>query len=200
VSVTRCGLEMIHEPHPHPAGDCDGQPMVTPDLAPGGPVAKLYTVSTTPVPWNWAGLTLIQARELRELIDGFVADYNRAFAVKDGELVPACWPLHEGLARELAAFYAQWVHVFQSGLATPENAMHWYDRWLPGFRTRLPGWLGAHEKCNPTVGHRENWNQAAAKVEAATRPTPMTPTAFEAAVEDALLSYTSSPATLDKAD
>lgn len=200
MTVTRCGLDLEHEPHEHRLGSCDGHVLDVPDVKPGDPVAKFYVVSGVPVAWNWASLSLAQARELRKLLDAFVADYNRAYAVKDGELIPACWPLHEGLARELAAFYAQYVHVHQSGLSTPENAMHWYDRWLPGFRTRLPGWLGASEKCNPTVGHRPSWNQAANKLSAATRPGSMGLREFEDAVEAALLAYTTSSAQLDKVD
>lgn len=199
MSAFRCGLDLEHEPHEHPQGHCDGKAMVTPDREPGGPVTDLYVVSGLEIPWNWASLTLPQARELRDLLDTFVHHhYNPVYAVKVGELIPACWPLHPGLAHELPAFYAQWVYVHQSGLADAEKAMHWHDRWLPGFRTRLPGWLGSSDavRCNPTVGHRANWNEAADKVADAAKPRGVD--GFDDAVENALLGYTRSPAQLTK--
>lgn len=164
----RCGLEIAHEPHEHWQGHCDGQP-VDPALVagPSVPIATLYSATAHPRPWTWASLTLGQARELTEQLDRFAEHHNRSYVVDDRHLILACWPQHPGLAHELAALYGTWVTAFCSGLASPELAMGWFDRWLPGFHARLPHWYGVGtEVCRPGQ-HVAKWNPAAGKLLAA---------------------------------
>lgn len=199
MSAVRCGLDLEHEPHEHPGGSCDGHVMDLPELQPGDPVAKLFTVTGTPVAFSWASLTLSQARELRELLDNFVVHYNATYAVEQAEVIPACWPLHPGLAHELAALYALHVHLFQSGLSGPDGAAGWFERWLPRFQERMPHWLGvASARCNPNVGHREEWSPVVREKLLPASFVGMDRREFDDAVEDALYNYTRSAAHLDK--
>lgn len=189
MNVVRCGLDLDHEEHEHPLGHCDGKALDLPELQPGDPVDKLFTRAGVPLAWSWSTLTLTQARELRELLDKFVARYNATWAVLTSELIPACWPLHPGLADELAVLHAVHVHLFESALAPATDAAGWFSRTLPEFQERLPRWLGdSASRCNPTVGHRPDWAPAARQLPA--DHTGMDRNELAEAVDDALLSYT----------
>ncbi len=135
------------------------------------PLAALYGAKGGSRPWTWASLTRGQARELVALLDRFADHYNRTYVVDDRFLILGCWPLHPGLAHELAALYGTWVAAFDHPHPTAEAAAFWLDRWLPGFQHRLPGWYGVgSEVCRPGL-HLDDWNPAAAKLtEAAHRP------------------------------
>jgi hypothetical protein len=168
--VERCGKEEPHDEHAHWRGHCDGQP-VDPTLTahPGVPIATLYGAQGHPRPWTWSSLTVGQARDLVEQLDRFVEHYNATYVVKDAHLVLGCWPLHPGLAHELATLYAAWVGAFCSGSSLPEIAHGWHDRWLPGFQARVRDWFGVGtEYCYPGT-HIETWNPAAFKIKAAAK-------------------------------
>lgn len=198
LGFVRCGLEMEHEAHPHPGGQCDGQVDTAPALEAGDPLAKAFLLSAAPRPWTWSSLTTGQAEELRELLDRFVTYYNDTFAIADPELIPACWPLHPALAHELAALYSVWVHAFQSGLAPADQAMSFYDRWLPGFQARLASRLLGTNSMRCTPGnHRADWNPAAKKQGQSTK-TGIDPDQFDGQVADALGAYVANPAHLEK--
>lgn len=196
--VVRCGLDMIHEEHEHPLGYCDGNVIDPASAAPGDDIRKAFVVSAVARPANWASLTLTQARDLRELIDSFVTHYNQTYAVVESEIIPACWPLHPGLAHELAALYALWVHLFQSGLAPADQVMGWHDRWLPGFQTRLAGHLLGTNTMRCTPGrHRSSWNAAAAKIDLEATRTGLEPERLAEMTDDALRAYVGNPAHLE---
>lgn len=190
----RCGLDRDHDPHEHWQGHCDGQ-AVDPALVagPAVPVATLYGAVGHPRPWTWSSLTLGQAKDLREQLDRFADHHNRTYVVDDKHLILACWPLHPGLAHELAALYGTWVTAFASGLSSAELAMGWHDRWLPGFHERLPHWYGiGSEACRPG-DHVAKWNPAEAKISVAgwLSEDP------QGRIEDAIRGLVDNPAYLD---
>lgn len=196
VPLARCGKEEMHLDHEHPAGWCDGGPTDPVEANPGVPLAgsAVYPGLTAhPRPWAWASLTVAQARDLRAQLDRFVAFYNATLVVEDKHLVLGCWPLHPGLAHDLAALHAVWVEAMMTAGGGPQQASAFYDRWLPGFQHRLPRWYGINtEVCKPGR-HREDWNPSAAKrAEAGKR------TASDVEVEDAVRALVGNPAHMNE--
>lgn len=166
--VERCGKPEWHDAHEHWRGHCDGEPVATEETGhPGVPIATLYGATAHPRPWSWATLTSGQARELVGQLDRFADHHNATYVVNDKHLILGCWPLHPGLAHELAALYGAWVTAFSGGLSSAELALAWHDRWLPGFHDRLPGWYGVGtDVCRPGQ-HVDGWNPATAKLKLA---------------------------------
>lgn len=166
----RCGKDTVHDGHETWQGWCDGLP-ADPALAnPGVPLQSVLAdlVTAHPRPWSWSSLTLSQAKELRTALDEFAEHYNRTYVVDDSLLVLSCWPLHPGLAHELAALYGSWLHAFLSGFSSGETAMAWHERWLTGFQSRISHWYGiGTDKCRPGM-HVADWNPAAKKLKDAT--------------------------------
>lgn len=102
---------------------------------------------------------------LSQVLVEWVIDYNRNFVVRESQLIPWCWPAHPGLAREIAATYAHWMHVFHSAGGSAEGATAFYDRTLPGFQDRVPRWLGAHGDACRAGNHAGDWNSLTLKIE-----------------------------------
>ena len=171
--VERCGKPEWHDAHEHWRGHCDGEPVATEETGhPGVPIATLYGAAAHPRPWAWASLTSGQARELVERLDLFAEHHNATYVVNDAHLILGCWPLHPGLAHELAVLYALWVDATSGpGALAPDKLGAWHDRWLPGFHDRLPRWYGlGSDVCRPGR-HEDRWNPATAKLkDAAKRP------------------------------
>ena len=93
-------------------------------------------------PWSWAALTLAERSSLAKSIDDYVGYYNEAFAISPNELIPPCWPLHAGLAAELAAHFWLWVSTHAEPTARPESAVAFYEIHLPRFRQHVTKLLG----------------------------------------------------------
>ncbi|WP_153505064.1 hypothetical protein [Cumulibacter manganitolerans] len=114
-------------------------------------------------PWSWDSLTPeLTAAQSRALV-AWVLDYNENFVVRSSHLIPQCWPIHRGLAREIAATYSHWMAVFHHPTATPSDATYFYDRVLPPFQDRISRWLGPHaEKCQAGT-HDAGWDKDVAE-------------------------------------
>lgn len=110
-------------------------------------------------PWSWDSLTPeLTSAESRALV-AWVLDYNENFVVRSTQLIPACWPIHPGLAREIAATYSHWMAAFHHPKATPSDATYFYDRTLPPFQDRISRWLGPHgERCQ-AGSHDPDWDK-----------------------------------------
>ena len=167
----RCGLDLEHEQHEHDGGMCDGGISAPPATGPTRFIDLFPGTSPLPHPWHWSSLTTDQATELVEQLEVFAAHYNATYVVDERLILLGCWPLHPGLAAELASLYAQYVTAHQGAMATAETSLYWHDRWLVGFQQRLPNWYGGNTGCRPG-DHKPNWNPALARLaEAAPRPT-----------------------------
>lgn len=108
-------------------------------------------------PWSWDSLTPDLIGPLGDALVDWVLDYNENFVVRPAHLIPKCWPVHRGLAREIAAMYSHWMAAFHHPKAEPSNATYFYDRVLPPFQDRIRHWLGPHgEKCQAGT-HDVTW-------------------------------------------
>ena len=120
---------------------------------------RLDSVDRYDCPWSWDSLTPELTAPLSRALVDWVLDYNDNFVTRPAHLIPKCWPVHRGLAREIAAMYAHWMRAFHHATATPYDATAFYERTLPGFQSRIPGWLGPHpEKCQAGQ-HDSDWDK-----------------------------------------
>lgn len=121
--------------------------------------SRLGSTDKYDLAWSWDSLDADLLGTLGETLVDWVLDYNENFVVKPQQIIPKCWPVHRGLAREIAAIYAHWMRTFHHPEATPSDATYFYDRVLTDFQMRVPGWLGPHpERCQAGEHDRE-WDK-----------------------------------------
>lgn len=114
-------------------------------------------------PWSWDSLTPeLTAAQSRALV-AWVLDYNENFVVRSSHLIPQCWPIHPGLAREIAATYSHWMAVFHHPKAQPSDGTYFYDRILPPFQERIVRWLGPHAERCQGGSHDPDWDKDVAE-------------------------------------
>lgn len=124
---------------------------------------RLDAVDRYDWPWSWDSLAPELTGALSRALVDWVLDYNDNFVTRSVHLIPMCWPVHPGLAREIAAMYAHWMRAFHHANATAFDATSFYDKTLPSFQTRIAGWLGPHpEKCQGGE-HDPQWDQDVAE-------------------------------------
>lgn len=124
---------------------------------------RLDAVDRYDLPWSWDSLTPELTAPLSRALVAWVLDYNDNFVTRPAHLVPMCWPVHRGLAREIAAMYAHWMRAFHHANATPSEATDFYTRTLPGFQSRITDWLGPNpQKCQGGE-HDPHWDQDVAE-------------------------------------
>ena len=116
--------------------------------ADSGPTELMWSIDS--VPDDLAG-------NYRAVLVRWVLDYNVNFVTAAAHLIPPCWPLHPGLAREIAAIWAHWQKVFHGSLG-PLEATAFYERTLPGFQGRITGWLGKEAMACRSGEHPNEWN------------------------------------------
>lgn len=79
---------------------------------------------------------------LRDWVDDFLRPQHPGYPV------PACWPAHKEAVWELANLFAEWVRVYGDPDNQPlDGALWFYERWLPGVRSRLFGPNGSMSGC-----------------------------------------------------
>ena len=112
------------------------------------------------LPWSFDSCTPDLLHELGETLTGWVLDYNDSLVTQVKHLIPECWPMHPGLAREIAAIYSHWMRAFHSTHAVPYDATAFFERTLPGFQSRITGWLGPESDACLAGNHRAEWDKA----------------------------------------
>lgn len=117
-------------------------------------------------PWSFDSLNDEDlAGDLADVLVDWVTDYNETWVVTDTQLIPSCWPVHPALAREIAVLYSAWAVAFHSPTTTsPDHAVSWLERTLPGFHRRMETWLGTEPSACRAGKHPSSWNDAAEKV------------------------------------
>ncbi|GLZ28133.1 hypothetical protein Lesp02_03230 [Lentzea sp. NBRC 105346] len=136
-----------------------GEPFTTADTR---ALITLYQAATPPntlrrTPWTWAALKKDQAAVLARVVREWVHFYNRVHAVTVKELIPPCWPLHPGLAHELAVLVWAYYHAHHDPKATPLIAVDYHARYLASFRTRLDHMLGRDPHSCRAGEHTATW-------------------------------------------
>ena len=112
-------------------------------------------------PWTWSILSATERLALTSRIGDWVDNYNRCYAVEAEQLIPPCWPKHPWLAHELAVMTWLWYSAHRDPTATAERAGEFYLRYLPGFRSRLPGTLGRSPVECRKGQHPDTWRRDA---------------------------------------
>ncbi len=110
-------------------------------------------------PWTWSALTAGERDTQARLIDDWVETYNRVLATEKSEIVPPCWRQHPGLATELAIQVWHTYAVHHHAAATVTAAADYYSRHLPGFRKRVPTYLGEAASDCLAGRHPGDWHQ-----------------------------------------
>jgi hypothetical protein len=107
---------------------------------------------TLPRPWDPASCPPTLQREIWAWCEKTAVWINHEYAWRPGQLIPACWPQHPHIARELAALTCQrWV-VGQA--TTPDPIEEWHRHTLPMFLDRLTNRLG-EGRCRD--GNHQEW-------------------------------------------
>ena len=110
-------------------------------------------------PWTWSAQTDPDRHALHALVTDWVAHYNQVYAVHDHDLIPPCWPRHPWLASELAVLVFLWWSGHRDPTATVDRPAEIYTRYLPAFRTRLPGMLGRSPTECQQGQHPDTWRR-----------------------------------------
>ncbi|WP_295697118.1 hypothetical protein [Lapillicoccus sp.] len=104
---------------------------------------KLGDSSLLPRPWDPASVTHpLLRKELWEWLDDVVIWVNTEYVWDVDAMVPACWPHHPHLARELAVLADQ---RRQAADTTDSDSLEeWHRYSLPAFQQRMRSRLGVH--------------------------------------------------------
>lgn len=108
-------------------------------------------------PWTWSVLSQEESAALKRMVRRWVADYNVVHAVTSRELIPDCWPLHPGLAYDLAVMVWVYYDTHHDRRTTPLMAGDYHLRYLPGFRSRLDHLLGSDPAGCRAGEHPASW-------------------------------------------
>jgi hypothetical protein len=93
-----------------------------------------------PRPWEPSSCPPRLRREIWTWCEDAAIWVNHEFAWRPGQLIPACWPRHPHIARELAALACQRWMADQAH--TPEPVEEWHRHNLPMFCERMTTRLG----------------------------------------------------------
>ncbi|MHA6782768.1 hypothetical protein ACVGOW_17495 [Pseudonocardia saturnea] len=141
--------------------DDSSEPLVPPlEPAPFVELLAAYrqpaTAGAERLPWSWSTLSPAEMSASAAVLDGFVASYNRTWAITDEQTVPPCWHRHPALAHDLATLAWAYYHAYRDPTATPDRALGFQSH-LPGFAERIDRWLGA-ERAECRAGrHTASW-------------------------------------------
>lgn len=94
------------------------------------------------------------------VLDGFVASYNRTWAITAEQTVPPCWHRHPALAHDLATLAWAYYQAYRDPSATPDRALSFQSH-LPGFAERIDRWLGADPAECRAGRHTASWVERA---------------------------------------
>jgi hypothetical protein len=76
--------------------------------------------------------------QLRDWVNGFLRPQHPGYPI------PECWPAHFEARWELANLFAEWTRVYGDPENKPlDGALWFYERWMPGVRSRLFGPQGS---------------------------------------------------------
>jgi hypothetical protein len=102
-------------------------------------------------------LSTEEREELLQACENFITDYNATYAYVEEEIIPPCWLLHPGLAKEIPA--RMWLHhaTHHGTKSTPTMIVDYYNRHLPGFRSRIEKMLGQQPKECQKGQHSATW-------------------------------------------
>jgi len=114
-------------------------------------------------PWSWSVLTEAEAAELEAVVTSFVESYNEIHATAPRHVIPPCWPRHPGLAVETAVLAWTWYASHIDPAATAHQAAEYYERYLPGFRSRLDDMLGRSPMECRQGSHPGTWRNEVAR-------------------------------------
>jgi hypothetical protein len=139
-----------------------------------GHLVDLYTDNTPGrrLPWNPALLDADERRALESLLARFVADYNTRLAVAADEVIPPCWPKHEGMAHFLAVLAWGWYSVHVDPAARALEALDFHERHLPLTRVELTRLLGRNPAQCRRGEHDDNWRKPADDLIGQTKAAP----------------------------
>ncbi|MFV0535677.1 MAG: hypothetical protein ACK5MR_18815 [Cumulibacter sp.] len=137
-----------------------------------GPTELVWSIDSVPDD--------LAAAYRQALINWVLLDYNASFATRRAHVIPPCWPIHLGLAREIAAMWSHWQKIFHGDLGAVD-ATAFYERTLPGFQSRIDGWLGKDPTACRSAQHPGDWNEQAALIGTTVNSEQQTLTAFEKA-------------------
>lgn len=71
---------------------------------------------------------------LRDWVNGFLRPQHPGYPI------PECWPAHHEAVWELANLYTEWTRVYgDEDNRDFQGALWFYERWMPGVRSRLFG-------------------------------------------------------------
>jgi hypothetical protein len=97
-----------------------------------------------PRPWDLCSVTGGLADAVWTWLDQVARWLNHTYAAHDGQVVPACWRQHAGIAHDLAALAFSRVDVYAASTAA------YVPRWhadLEDFHRRTAAALGPHPPC-----------------------------------------------------
>lgn len=107
---------------------------------------------TLPQPWEPTTCPDTLRRHVWTWCDQVALWVNHEYVWRPTQLIPACWPRHPHIARELAALASQrWI---AEQTCTPERIEEWHHYTLPGFLDRMTSRLG-ESKCRD--GTHQDW-------------------------------------------
>lgn len=101
------------------------------------------TTSLLVRPWDLAALTGDLEPAVWGWLDNVVMWLNYAYAWQDEQTIPACWPLHPGLANDLAALAFGRIDAYQTSTAA------YVGRWhsdLEDLHRRMAAGLGENRR------------------------------------------------------
>jgi hypothetical protein len=118
------------------------------DSPPHGPAAPTWTGLE---PAGYAG----QLAELTQWADTVL---RREYG---GYTLPACWANHRHAIWELSTLAAEWHRTYSSKRPDLDQALEFYDRWLPGTMRRV---AEITRRCNPECAARQAAPKAARRL------------------------------------
>jgi len=113
----------------------DDTPKPPPDVHPETGEVLEYRIR----PWDLSMLSDVLEAEVWNWLDDVVQWLNHAYGWQDEQVIPACWPLHEGLAHDLAQLAFGRVDAYRTGAAAYVG--RWHSDW-EDFQRRMAASLG----------------------------------------------------------
>ncbi len=115
-------------------------------------IAELGDIHDLPRPWDPASCPPLIRQQLWLWCDDVAAWLNRDYAWRPVNLIPACWPRHPHIARELPVLAC--LRTAADDAMGPELLEEWHRHILPLFLDRLAVRLG-ESTCR--TGKHQDW-------------------------------------------